>query len=162
MTHSTLLDAALSMAERGWYVFPCLPGRKQPALRVNWQEIATTNPTRLRTWWRRTPYNIGIACGPSGLVVIDLDSADHGTATATANYDTPNGRDNLTSLCIEHGDASAFDTMIVHTPSGYHLYFQAPEERIPNSAGKLAPLVDVRGNGGYVVAPGSRTLRGFY
>ena len=69
----TLLSSALSLAERGWHVFPCVPGGKRPALRGSWQDHATTEPARIRAWWSRAAYNIGIACGPSGLVVIDLD-----------------------------------------------------------------------------------------
>ena len=69
------LWSALAAADAGWHVFPCAPGSKRPALRENWQDLATTDPGRIRAWWARQPYNIGIACGPSGLVVIDLDVA---------------------------------------------------------------------------------------
>lgn len=156
-----LLDTALSAAVRGWHVFPCLPGRKQPALRANWQGIATTDPTRIRTWWRKIPYNIGIACGPSGLVVLDLDVPGHGVGQAAANV--ASGAQSLAELCIQHDEPYPSNTMVVQTPSGgYHLYYQSPQERIPNSAGKLAPRVDVRGAGGYVIARGSRTSEGAY
>ena len=73
-----LLRSVLSLAERGWHVFPCVPGGKRPALRGNWQGLATTDPDRLRACWARTAYNIGVACGPSGLVVIDLDTPHTG------------------------------------------------------------------------------------
>ena len=68
-----LLRSALEMASRGWHVFPCATGTKRPALKGNWQRHATTDPGRIRDWWAYRPYNIGISCGPSGLVVIDLD-----------------------------------------------------------------------------------------
>src|SRR5258708_38049133 len=68
-----MLRAALAMAARGWFVFPCAAGSKEPALRGSWQEHATTDPLQVRDWWTRRPFNIGISCGPSGLVVIDLD-----------------------------------------------------------------------------------------
>src|ERR1700744_3681613 len=68
-----LLRFALAAAGAGWHVFPGAPGGKRPALRGNWQELATTAAGQVREWWTRAPYNIGIACGPSGLVVIDLD-----------------------------------------------------------------------------------------
>jgi hypothetical protein len=68
-----LLRAALAIVARGWHVFPCAPGGKEPALRGNWQQHATTDPQQVRDWWTRHPYNIGLSCGPSGLVVIDLD-----------------------------------------------------------------------------------------
>src|SRR5262245_30610328 len=69
-----LLSSALAAADLGWHVFPCAPGSKRPALKDNWQGLATTDPGRIRSWWARQGYNIGIACGPSGLVVIDLDT----------------------------------------------------------------------------------------
>jgi hypothetical protein len=156
-----LLRAALSLAARGWHVFPCVPGRKHPALRVNWQEIATTDPERITAWWRRTAYNIAIACGPSNLVVLDLDVAGHGAGPVAG--DALNGADTLARLCAEQGDPYPDGTTTVHTPSGgIHFYFQAPKEAVPNSAGRLVPLVDVRGAGGYVIACGSRTPQGLY
>ena len=78
-----LLRSALSLAARGWHVFPCVPGGKRPALRGSWQDHATTEPARIRAWWSRSAYNIGIACGPSGLVVIDLD-VPHDTGNSPA------------------------------------------------------------------------------
>lgn len=160
-SRAELLDAALSAAARGWHVFPCLPGRKQPALRVNWQEIATTDPARIQSWWNQTAYNIGIACGPSGLIVIDLDVPRPGVDQTIPNV--ASGAQSLAELCIQHDEPYPSNTMVVQTPSGgYHLYYQSPQERIPNSAGKLAPRVDVRGIGGYVIAHGSRTSQGAY
>ena len=64
------LWSALAAADLGWCVFPCAPGAKRPALRENWQGLATTGADRIRSWWARQPYNVGIACGPSGLVGI--------------------------------------------------------------------------------------------
>lgn len=160
-SRAELLDAAQSAAARGWYVFPCLPGRKQPALRISWQEIATTDTERIRAWWSRTAYNIGISCGPSGLVVIDLDVPRHGIDQAMANV--ASGAQSLAELCIEHDEPYPSNTMVVQTPSGgYHLYYRSPRERIPNSAGKFAPHIDVRGAGGYIVAHCSRTSQGSY
>ena len=77
------LSSALAAADAGWHVFPCAPGSKRPALRENWQDVATTDRDRIRDWWARRPYNIGIACGPSGLVVIDLDVARDGPGRTT-------------------------------------------------------------------------------
>jgi hypothetical protein len=100
------------------------------------------------------PYNIGIACGPSGLVVVDLDVPGHGEA----GHDAPTGADELARLSAEHGRAFPNGTFTVRTPSagGSHLYFTAPRTRIRNSAGRIGPLIDIRSAGGYVVAPGSR------
>src|SRR5580693_5998973 len=94
------LGSALAAADAGWHVFPCAPGSKRPALRENWQDLATTDPGRIRAWWARQPYNIGIACGQSGLVVIDLDVAHDGRA----ELDGPvSGADALERLSRAHG-----------------------------------------------------------
>ena len=69
-----LLSAALDYAARGWHVFPLRPGQKRPALQSDWEGRATTDPDRIRGCWEHDDYNIGIACGPSGLVVVDLDT----------------------------------------------------------------------------------------
>jgi hypothetical protein len=152
-----LLRSALALASRGWYVFPCATGTKRPALRGNWQDHATTDPSRIRDWWAFRPYNIGIACGPSGLVVIDLDlprGANAGAAT---------GAIALTELCQRSGKRYPSETFTVQTPSGgTHLYFQAPSSAIPNSASRLGTHIDVRAQGGYVLGTGSRVGGGLY
>ena len=143
-----LLKCALTMAACGWHVFPCAVTGKQPALRGNWQHHATTDPARIRAWWTAMPYNIGLACGPSGLVVIDLDVPKEPCQMS--------GVAALARLCAEARQPCPWSTFTVSTPSGgRHLYFRAPARPIPNSAGRLAPLIDIRASGGYVVAPGS-------
>ena len=149
-----LLRSALSLAERGWHVFPCVPGGKRPALRGSWQDHATTEPARIRVWWSRAAYNIGIACGPSGLVVIDLD-IHHGEQPGDPTAAT--GANVLTGLCEQHGQPYPLPTYAVDTPSGgTHLYYAAPDGRVRNSAGRLGLLIDVRADGGYVIGAGSR------
>src|ERR1022692_3977538 len=71
--------AAIAAARRGWAVFPCRPGDKRPAI-DRWEERASADPTHIETAWRdRYPRaNVGIAAGPSGLVVVDLDTSEHG------------------------------------------------------------------------------------
>lgn len=77
-TTSGLTATAFAHAARGWHVFPLRPGDKRPAV-PNWEGRATaTDSTRIRRCWQHAPYNIGIACGPSGLVVIDLDTPKTG------------------------------------------------------------------------------------
>ena len=156
----TLLRSALDVVLRGWHVFPCAVGGKRPALRGNWQELATRSPDQVRDWWARAPYNIGIACGPSGLVVIDLDQPHDDTG------DDPDddgalfplsGADRLSRLAREHGERYPGGTYVVDTPSGgCHLYFSTAGDRARNSAGVLGPHIDVRAGGGYVVGAGSR------
>ena len=162
-----LLRAALAAAMRGWHVFPCAVGGKRPALRGNWQDLATTSPGQVRGWWSRAPYNIGIACGPSGLVVIDLDLPHEDRGNQNDDDDDKgvlfplSGADRLSGLARRHGERYPGGTYIVDTPSGgCHLYFSAADGaeggRVRNSAGLIAPHVDVRADGGYVVGAGSR------
>ena len=156
-TGSTLLRHALDLAARDWYVFPCSIGGKRPALPGNWQQLATTDRARIHRWWSCAPFNVGIACGPSGLVVIDLDIAKDGSdGTAT-------GAESFRKLCTLHCQPYPNDTFTVRTPSGgTHLYFQAPASPVRNSAGRLGPLIDIRAAGGYVIAPGSQIGRHTY
>jgi hypothetical protein len=154
-----LLAAALAAAALGWHVFPCASGTKRPALKRNWQELATTDPAQVRAWWSRQDYNIGIACGPSGLVVVDLDlhqpSEKFGVATS--------GVARLELLCRAEGHPFPGGTYTVDTPSGgRHLYFGAPAAPVRNSARKVGALIDIRADGGYVVGAGSRTPAGAY
>ncbi|USQ89263.1 bifunctional DNA primase/polymerase [Streptomyces phaeoluteigriseus] len=168
-----LLHAALTAAERGWHVFPLRPGTKRPALHgetacpgtgpcaqghVKWEDRATTDPDRIRTTWSHGAYNVGIATGPSGLLVVDLDvPKDKGSS------DAPCGATAFAALCERAGHAVP-DTYRVPTASGgEHLYFTAPDGiRLTNTAGTIAPLVDTRAWGGYVVAAGSVTPAGQY
>jgi hypothetical protein len=159
---SAVARSALAAAVRGWHVFPCVPGGKRPALRGNWQDLATTSPAQVRDWWARAPYNIGIACGPSGLVVIDLDlpeePAEDDDVAGGALFPL-SGADRLSRLARRRGERYPAGTYVVDTPSGgCHLYFSAPaDSQARNSAGALGPHIDVRAGGGYVVGAGSRS-----
>jgi hypothetical protein len=88
-----LLRSALQAAARGWHVFPLAPGAKVPALPGDWRDLATTDPDRIRSWWTNRPYNIGVSCGPSRLVVIDLDLPRAGEP------EQPTGTESLARLC---------------------------------------------------------------
>ncbi|CAL9450945.1 bifunctional DNA primase/polymerase [Streptomyces sp. enrichment culture] len=168
-----LLNAALDAAERGWRVFPLRPGTKRPALHgektctrtgpcagghLKWEQRATTDPDRIRAAWSRAPFNVGIATGPSGLVVIDLDTSEH-----KGSSDAPNGAATFGALCERAGHAVP-DTYRVRTASGgEHLYFTAPHGvQLPNTAGTVAQSVDTRAAGGYVIAAGSIVPAGRY
>jgi hypothetical protein len=178
MTNKTstaaLRAAAVDAAARGWHVFPLRPGAKVPALHghegcpgtdacrnghVGWEQRATTDPARIRAAWSRGPFNIGLATGPSGLLVVDLDTAKPGQ-TPPADWDMAgvhDGQDVLAVLADRHHAPVPGDTFTVTTPSGgLHLYYRAPEgERLRNTAGRLGWKVDTRAHGGYVVAAGS-------
>lgn len=171
--HSTLLRAALEAAARGWHVFPLRPGGKPPALHgeqsctrtgvcasghVKWEQRATTDPDRIQAVWSRAPFNVGIATGPSGLLVIDLDTPEHNSSS-----DAPDGATTFRALCERAGHAVP-DTYRTRTPSGgTHLYFTAPPGlRLGNTVSTVADSVDTRAWGGYVVAAGSTTPAGRY
>lgn len=153
------LTAALAAAERGWHVFPLHPDSKRPAVR-DWEDRATTAPDRIRRCWGAGPYGIGIACGPSGLIVVDLDTptADD-TRTRQPEWDMlgiTDGLDVFTVLAQRSG-AGWPTTYTVRTPSGgIHLYFTAPARLgLRNTQGRLGWKVDTRAAGGYVVGAGS-------
>ncbi|WP_250288260.1 bifunctional DNA primase/polymerase [Streptomyces atroolivaceus] len=169
MTHhppSTLLSAALQAAKRGWHVFPLRPGGKRPALHsetacprtgpcttshVKWEQRATTDPNRIRAAWSVGAFNVGIATGPSGLVVVDLDMPKRNSEAGT-----PDGVTTFGALCERAGHPVPRTRTIRTASGGQHLYFSAPAAaRLHNTAGTLAPLVDTRAWGGYVVAAGS-------
>lgn len=152
---------ALAAAARGWLVFPLTPGDKRP-LRgfTDWERNATADPERIRRMWARTPYNIGIACGPSALVVLDLDMPKPGEEPppAWALPGIHEGADVLAALCEQAHQPLPLETFTVRTRrGGTHLYFTTPPGTdLGNSAGKLGWKVDTRAHGGYVVGPGSR------
>lgn len=152
--------SALGYARRGWPVFPCHApvGRgctcpagagcasvgKHPRTRHGLHD-ASTDAGTIKAWWRTWPRaNVGIRTG-EGLVVVDIDPAHGGAASIEA-------------LEAKHGRLPA--TLAVRTGgAGLHLYF-AVEKAVRNSAGALGPGIDVRGEGGYVVAPPSRHVSG--
>lgn len=155
-----LTAAAVAAARRGWAVFPCRPGDKRPAV-DRWEERASADPEHVaRAWAERWPRaNIGIACGPSALVVLDLDADAHGEMPDDWRQHVPgvhDGRGVLAQLAEWAGQPWPH-TFTVATPNGgLHCYFAAPQHRvIRNSAGRVGPLVDVRAQGGYAVGPGS-------
>ncbi|MDL5202550.1 bifunctional DNA primase/polymerase [Streptomyces sp. ALI-76-A] len=168
------LAHALSAAERGLAVIP-LSRTKLPALRSPHRDDpatppchgecgslghgvydASTDPARIRELFAAAPWatGYGIACGlpPHHLIGIDLDTKS-GTNSSAA----------LRELALRHLFTIP-DTVVVLTPSGgRHLWLSGPPDvAVPNSAGRLAPGIDIRGAGGYLVGPGSRTDHGAY
>jgi hypothetical protein len=138
--------SAIDYASVGWHVFPLEPNGKRPDGRLAPHGLhdATLDADQIRTWWRKTPdANVGIATGEvSGIVVLDVDG--------------PEGLDAWDALMAD-GREEIRSSFLVTTPrGGVHVYLAHPGRRVPNSAGKLAPNIDVRGDGGYVVAPPSK------
>jgi putative DNA primase/helicase len=141
--------AALGYAQcYGWRVFPVRPGDKKPLI-TEWQNLATDDPSTIKDWWTRWPEaNIGLACGLSGLVAIDLDvKGGH------------NGLEVWNALKAKFDIND--DTVVSLTPSGgQHLLFSSDGTTVRNSASKVGPGIDVRGEGGYVVLPPSMLADG--
>ncbi|MFJ9772676.1 bifunctional DNA primase/polymerase [Kitasatospora sp. NPDC101157] len=178
MTGNPLLAAALTATGRSWRVFPLTPGSKYPALHgekdcprtgactgghLGWERRATTDPDVIRRAWQVAPYNIGLACGPSGLVVVDLDVPKHRRDLPPARWagqGVTDGRDVLAALCEQHGEPWPQTFEVRTGRGGAHLYFAAPAGVVlRNTCGEkgqgLGWKVDTRAHGGYVVAPGS-------
>lgn len=193
--------AALRTAGAGCWVFPVRPGGKAPAAPAahpagsreghacrgscgRWGHglhDASTDPTVVAAMWRRWPTaNIGVACGPSGLLVIDLDTVTGSPPARVLREQQPgeatpftvtDGAAVLEWLCERCGGRlEDLDTLTVATPSGgRHLYYRAPDlgtgVRVTSGAGMLSGLgwgVDVRGWGGYVIVPPSTRPDGVY
>lgn len=152
----------LLLAARGWHLFPLIPGTKRPGVQ-DWENKATADPDHLGDW--PTGAGAGIACGPSGLVVIDLDAHGGDRPAEWARPGVHDGADVFAAVWAEHEtDAHAWArTYVVATPSGGgHLYYRAPDREVRNSAGRIGWQVDVRARGGYVVAPGTTLPTGTY
>jgi Bifunctional DNA primase/polymerase, N-terminal len=143
-----LMVAALQLVEQGFYVFPLRPRDKRPLPHFKqWEKRATRDQDIVYQWWSDSPYNIGVATGPSQLLVIDCD-----TATDSATVDWRQEEDEVAILRRQLPK-----TFSVRTPSGgLHLYFTA-HKNVPlgNTASRLGKHVDTRGAGGYIVGPGS-------
>jgi hypothetical protein len=196
-------------AARGWPVHPLAPGRKTPAGNCRrcqgtghppascaclaagrWCHgfhAATTDPGLITSWWTANPaFGVGVACGPAGLVVIDIDahpSPVPGRDRILPGIPIPEQVD-LTGLATgfhalallaalrgapDPAEDSA--TLRVRTPSGgMHVWYRAGDAgpflcsvgSAPGTGRALAWQVDVRAGGGYIIAPGTRTGDGVY
>lgn len=136
------LDAALTYASRGWRVCPIRPGTKHPAIE-RWQDVATCDAELIRQWFTAWPnHGVGLATGErSGIFVLDVDTAEGKV-----------GHESLMALEAHYGALPA--TVEALTPTGgRHLYYRHPAGlELNNSAGRLGPDLDIRANGGQVLA----------
>lgn len=138
VARNTFLQAALEYAGLGYSVFPCIPGDKAPLTQNGFLD-ATTDEDQIIEWWTQKPFaNIGIAT--NGLLVIDIDGSDN---EWLANHEIMES--------LSKGAMS-------QTPNGgRHFIFKQPSDsQFKNTTGKLAPHVDTRADGGYIVAPPSQ------
>jgi hypothetical protein len=135
----------------------------------DWEHQATINHLAIARTWRTAPYNIGVATGPSSLLVIDLDqpkTPDDLPPEAWRNRGAKDGADVLAMTAADHqADLTELHaTYTVTTPSGgHHLYYRQPSPgQLGNTAGRIGWKIDTRGHGGYVVGAGSITPAGRY
>lgn len=145
MQFASLYDAASKYANLGLAVFPLYPKSKRPATKHGCKD-ATTDGAQIKAWWQENPnYNIGIATGrvSGGLFVIDLDIDENKGI---------DGYHSLNDWCRKYGEFPDTWTSITGR-GGYHLFFKSKDE-IQNRTGVIEG-VDIRGDGGYVVAPPS-------
>jgi hypothetical protein len=128
------LDFAIYFASQGRRVLPIPPRSKRPSLR-NWPALATTDREVISGWFKRSPnINYGLLC--DGLAVVDVD--------------LPAGQG-----WLDNHDHQLPDTWVHRTGNGgLHYFFKAPKGGVDNGVG-VAPGIDVRGNHGMVIGPGS-------
>lgn len=140
---------ALALARAGLAIFPCQSGgakAKQPMPFIKWREVSTTDERTVRDWWRKWPDAApALDLAKCGLIVVDADR--HGSDDGVEAF----GR-----LMSEH----AFDpdsAPLVATPNqgNHHFFLQPAGKQLGNGRGSLPTGVDIRGYGGYVVAPGA-------
>ncbi len=135
---------ACGYAEQGYRVFPIVPEQKIPLGRLvpHGCKDATADLDTLRVWWEAEPLaNVGVATG-NGLVVLDVDG--------------PTGRESLDAIIKQIGDPP--ETILVETGGGgLHYWFRARDGEEYRNATRWRgwPGIDLRGEGGYVVAPPS-------
>jgi len=158
------LDYALNYAGKGFAVFPthwiengqcscgdldCSSPGKHPILGGGFK-IASTDAETIKAWWATYPTaNVAIATGEvSGIFVIDVD--------------VDKGKVGMASLEILESEVGSLPTdALVKTGSGgLHFYLQLENQKIKGSTSKLADHIDVRANGGYVIAPPSTHISG--
>lgn len=151
------VSVALDLAQNGVFVFPCQAegeNAKRPMSGVLWRMQSTTDPRRIEAWWERWPDAMpAIDMGKSGLIAIDCDGEL--------------GLEDWTEVARNR----ASEAPTVQSPrGGEHVYFKLNGRKLGNSTGSLPPKrvgpsgkmegLDVRGFGGYVIAPGATMLDG--
>ena len=128
--------AGLTYAELGYPVFPCAPGTKNPLTEHGFKD-ASTDPEVIAAWWEKWP-NANVAIPTAGLVVIDRD-----------------GKDWLTDEPQKQFDLAAAPMSITPRGGTHSIFRQPPGKAYQCSVGLIAPKVDVRADGGYIVVPSS-------
>ena len=139
-----LLVAALAYGRLGWKIFPICEGTKDRPHLKDWGLLATSRPSQIKIWWTRWPRaNIGLACRPSLIAVVDIDTKDG-----------KNGQRTIDQLEILDG-LRLSPTRTMRTPSGgrQHLYAGEVASTVARIGahlydGQHMSHVDTRGSGG--------------
>lgn len=137
------LSMALFLIESGFYIFPVGPDKK-PHIK-GWPNKASRDEQQIRKWFNgKDAPNIGVVTGKkSGLFCLDVDGEI--------------GKQSLKNFESQYGELSK--VCVAETPSGgLHYFFKMPDFELRNSAGKLAPGLDIRGDGGYIVVAPSEVI----
>jgi Bifunctional DNA primase/polymerase, N-terminal/AAA domain/Primase C terminal 2 (PriCT-2) len=146
---SDMLSAALAYAAQGWPVFPCNPLDKRPLTQHGFKD-ATTDVAKITAWWARWPgAMIGIPMGSaSGVFCVDLDRK-------------PRGEDGVITWEKLESENGTVNTRTHGTPSaGQHKFFQHQDGFRNIPLDKLAPGLEMKADGGYVIVPPSRMADG--
>ncbi|MCF6232079.1 MAG: AAA family ATPase [Rhodobacteraceae bacterium] len=139
--------AAINLARNGYLIFPCDPATKRPMPGVKWRDRATSDLDRIKAWWDQWPEAMpALPTGrANGVSVIDLDVRPDKDGIAAYN-----------DMGLDPNDSA----LIIRTAGGgLHLYHDH-QGGVANTTGKTG--IDVRGEGGYVIAPGAVSTTGEY
>ena len=150
----TKLESALDLAQRGFFVFPIIAGKKAPPAVQNWQEFAMRDPAVIKSWWSNNANdNIGISTSKfeanEALLVVDVDVKGE-----------KNGELELLRLELHGHDTPDTFTQITAT-GGRHLVYRVPSP-VRQGTNVLGPGLDIRSRGGYIVGAGSTIGAGCY
>lgn len=141
----TMLERALKLAERGFYVFPVEVNGKKPVI-TDFPNKASRDPQIIEGWFKNKKYNLGIYTGryadDQALVVVDVD--------------TKNGKDgNKSLMALELDGFELPPSLEQSTPSGgRHIVYSAPYA-CKQGVDVLGEGLDIRSRGGYILGPGS-------
>lgn len=172
-----MLDSAMQHIRAGMHVFPVQPWEKTPIVkpggkRMRWGLEATNDEATVYDWWthRCVNANIGVACKPSRLLIVDCDMPKP-NAKLPSRFgdieDYADGQEVFYAITEELGVPFPHETLAISTPSkGMHFYFRNVDNVQLRQTSPVTGWIDVRGNGGehggYVLGKGSRLPNGEY
>jgi hypothetical protein len=153
------LEVALQFAAAGIKTFPCQADKKPAPGFMDWENAASSDPDQLRQWfltdYRDTAAMVGMPCGPNNLVAIDPDRPK------PEKGKTADGLVLFKNL-IQELSIDLTGVPIIKSPSGgqHYIFAQPHDARFGCATGSLPDNVDVKGDGGYLIASGSRRADG--